>query len=330
MKGNLSLWKPGLYLAVALLACGPALGQYSANFEAPTFSGSAAGTIMTGQDGYYIPAGTVSTDYMVYSYAGNAIGAAVNPDGGSQFVAGIGPGGGTYARAQRDYAWGSGVTEVLYDVNAIWLPDPNFTVTNNLGSFSHQPTTAANGVQIHLFSWEEGFEGERWQALYLHYDEFGVQVAQPGSAPGPEWENLELNHWYRMSTIVDFDTNQIIRASITDLTTGTTTTAETTGYYLSGGATGGPLDITAFRFFAGGGGTGNVIAWDNFSIAPPGAPCPGDLDGDNAVGLGDLAILLSNFGTVGGMDPSDGDLDNDDDVDLGDLALLLALFGTLC
>jgi hypothetical protein len=58
--------------------------------------------------------------------------------------------------------------------------------------------------------------------------------------------------------------------------------------------------------------------------------CPGDADGDNDVDLTDLAILLSNFGTVGGVDPSDGDIDDDDDVDLTDLALLLAAFGTFC
>lgn len=58
--------------------------------------------------------------------------------------------------------------------------------------------------------------------------------------------------------------------------------------------------------------------------------CPGDLDGDNAVGLGDLTILLSNFGTVGGATPEDGDLDGDEDVDLTDLTLFLSLFGTFC
>ena len=59
-------------------------------------------------------------------------------------------------------------------------------------------------------------------------------------------------------------------------------------------------------------------------------PCLGDLDGDGAVGLGDLTILLANFGTVGGATPEDGDMDGDADVDLTDLTLFLALFGTFC
>jgi len=59
-------------------------------------------------------------------------------------------------------------------------------------------------------------------------------------------------------------------------------------------------------------------------------PCPADLDGDNAVGLGDLGILLSNFGATGDATPEDGDLDGDRDVDLADLGIMLAAFGTTC
>jgi len=58
--------------------------------------------------------------------------------------------------------------------------------------------------------------------------------------------------------------------------------------------------------------------------------CPGDLDGDNIVGLSDLAITLGNFGRTGDAQPGDGDLDGDGDVDLADLAQMLALFGTVC
>jgi len=55
----------------------------------------------------------------------------------------------------------------------------------------------------------------------------------------------------------------------------------------------------------------------------------GNLDGDNVVGLGDLSIVLANFG-LSPASPADGDLDGDGDVDLGDLSILLAAFGTTC
>ena len=61
-----------------------------------------------------------------------------------------------------------------------------------------------------------------------------------------------------------------------------------------------------------------------------GVPCFGDLDGDLQVGLSDLAIMLSNFGTPSGALPEDGDLDGNGSVDLSDLALLLSVFGTVC
>lgn len=56
----------------------------------------------------------------------------------------------------------------------------------------------------------------------------------------------------------------------------------------------------------------------------------GDLDASNSVDLGDLAILLGNFGTLSGADPGDGDLDNDGDIDISDLAIALASFGQSC
>jgi hypothetical protein len=57
--------------------------------------------------------------------------------------------------------------------------------------------------------------------------------------------------------------------------------------------------------------------------------CVGDINDDGVVDLGDLAILLSNFGVPGGGYP-EGDLNNDGTIDLSDLALILARFGTSC
>ena len=57
--------------------------------------------------------------------------------------------------------------------------------------------------------------------------------------------------------------------------------------------------------------------------------CPGDLDGDGAVSVHDLATLLAHFGEDG-AGPAAGDLNGDGLVDLTDLRRLLENFGAPC
>ena len=54
--------------------------------------------------------------------------------------------------------------------------------------------------------------------------------------------------------------------------------------------------------------------------------CPGDANGDNAVDLADLNLVLGNFG----MMTANGDTNGDNMVDLADLNLVLGNFGTSC
>lgn len=58
--------------------------------------------------------------------------------------------------------------------------------------------------------------------------------------------------------------------------------------------------------------------------------CFGDVDGDHAVALTDLATLLAELGEVSDATLERGDLDGDGDVDLTDLASMLAVFGATC
>jgi hypothetical protein len=63
----------------------------------------------------------------------------------------------------------------------------------------------------------------------------------------------------------------------------------------------------------------------------PSGGCSGDLNGDCATGLDDLATQLANFGTSGArVRPEEGDLDGDLDIDISDLAGLLGQFGSDC
>lgn len=56
--------------------------------------------------------------------------------------------------------------------------------------------------------------------------------------------------------------------------------------------------------------------------------CPADLDGDGFIGIGDLSILLADFGCMSGGCP--GDIDGDGTTGIADLSLLLAVFGESC
>ena len=60
------------------------------------------------------------------------------------------------------------------------------------------------------------------------------------------------------------------------------------------------------------------------------AACTGDLDGNGAIDLSDLAALLGHYGETTGATYADGDIDGDDDIDLSDLAALLSLYGDPC
>lgn len=69
--------------------------------------------------------------------------------------------------------------------------------------------------------------------------------------------------------------------------------------------------------FPGGAVRGQII------ISP--LPCPGDLNCDGVVDLGDLGLVLAAFNVN-----ADGDADRDGDTDLGDLGVVLSGFGMPC
>lgn len=77
---------------------------------------------------------------------------------------------------------------------------------------------------------------------------------------------------------------------------------------------------------------GDLTLTGGFWAAGAEQPCslPGDITGDGAVDLTDLAIVLANYGVPSGAAYEDGDLDGDGDVDLADLAIVLAAYGTAC
>ncbi len=319
IESTLGGGRPAIALALAMAACGAATAQFSSQFEPPIYAGSPAGIELNGQDGFYNPDPPNSISALVYTYAGNALGLPVNPDGGEQFVDGTGPAGAMFARSQRDVNYGaSSVFTITYDFAATFANKGE--TTQNVGSFSTQLFPGA-ATYIHLITWVDLANPVAINAFYLAYDAGGTLFAQPGASPGPQWEALDTNHWYRSSTTFDLDSNRIIHVSILDLTTGECATFEPTDWYLEGGAGGGLPGPSGFRFFAGSTSVpGNTLAFDNTTISS----CPIDLNGDGNVGAADLLGLLAAWGTNPCGPP---DFDGDGSVGASDLLALLANWG---
>ncbi len=82
----------------------------------------------------------------------------------------------------------------------------------------------------------------------------------------------------------------------------------------------------ACRVWDGDSGSGARVDMGAYEFGAP----RGDIDGNCQIDLGDLAALLTRFGTLSGAYPGDGDLDRDGDVDLTDLSQMLAHFGSTC
>ena len=101
-------WGIKLSIAACMLVVPAAFAQYASDFDG--FTASADGTILTGQtdpsggDPYYRPNGPPNdTHFEVYTYTANSFRLPQNPNGGTQFIAGIGQAGGTFERAQKEH-----------------------------------------------------------------------------------------------------------------------------------------------------------------------------------------------------------------------------------
>jgi len=243
-------------VGVGLLAC-TASAQWTADFEPPAYSGSAAGTVLSGQQGWYLPVTSPpGKDYNVFTYANNAYGFVQNPEGGAQFAAGRSEGSTNYARAEHLYDWGTGEWTVTWDIAAQF--NGTLPASDYLGSFSLQPSATARYWQT-LFVWNNLNTADKWHINYITREN-----ALPGVTPGPAWDNLDPNHWYRLWTTFSMATGGITEVAIKDLTTGIKTTLQVNWTFVN------PTnpDPTALRFFTGGTVAGNICAWDNLNVIP--------------------------------------------------------------
>jgi hypothetical protein len=259
-------------VALGLFACAGAQADLITGFESGEgYTGSPGGTLLTngfgggGQNGWIQPTNG-GLDQNVYEYGGNALGFNNNPTGGKQFIGGTSGGGSSFPRAQHTHDFSSSSTWTLsYDFAALWLGQGASAA--NLSSFSLQPSTGTNKSYIALNNFVDlNNPAAGWKAEYNVFD--ANDGALLNLSPGPEWANLNVNHWYRQSTTVDFATNLITEVTLTDLLTNQTFTANPVGWYLDGGANGNLPLPTDVRFFIGG-ALGNTMGFDNLNISVP-------------------------------------------------------------
>jgi hypothetical protein len=253
---------------VALSACASAQATFVTGFEAPTYAGSAAGTIVTGQDGWYNPVAG-SRDGLVHTYVGNAPGFVQNPQGGEQFMRTINDpaNAATFGRAQHDDNFAVGdVWTFSFDYAAVRggvLP-----AINNLGSFSLQPSATAQFYQS-LMTWDDVTTGAAYDMNYIWFDAAGVQNGATGLLAGPEWNALPLNTWFRHTQTINFATHELLNVTIQNLHNGASASVNLTGAYLAGGAASTRPRPTGLRAFSGGGlNVENNGGWDNMSAVP--------------------------------------------------------------
>ena len=321
---------------LAALVVATSHAQYATDFEPPAFTGSIPGTAMSGQDGFFVPAGS-HVDGRCYRYDDNDLGIVPNPNGGQQFVA-VKKASADFARTQHPVSFDAAdCWFVHFDVNVSFLGE--LPTANYAGSVSLQPFPDDGSVVV-LFYWDDSESAESFNVRILGFDAGGATPYLAGlPIPNGNFQNLDANRWYHLTLRVEFlAANAVTGLSIVPLDGGEVISDVPTdlhGWHLGGGSN--PVDRpNGFRLFGGGGSagdhyTGNIVAVDNLNIVPTtDVPCFSDLDLNGVIDLQDLAFLLAHFGQVGNATYLDGDLDCDRDVDLDDLALLLSQFGALC
>lgn len=254
-------------LAASIAAALSAQG-YVSNFE--SLNASAAGTLLTGQDQWYLPAVANSADWNVHTYAGNPFGTVAHPNGGNNFIAGRPTLVGTVvnsARTQRPNTFDSiSAWRLTFDVNCQYLGTG--TPVNNIGSGSTQPSTTAAYINC-LARWPTTVStppGATWNADFVYFTAANVNTT--GSLPDVRFQGLTSNHWYTWTIEFDFVSNRILAIEIVDLTGPLQARFEPADWYMFGGAvTPFPPLPTDFRFF-GSGDVNNVFAVDNVFLLP--------------------------------------------------------------
>ncbi|QOJ00819.1 MAG: hypothetical protein HRU70_10065 [Phycisphaeraceae bacterium] len=342
----------------ALGLCGAsvsALGQYVQDFD------GLLNGYLTGQDGFFIPvAGSLDFSVANYNDAG-LFNIPQNPTGGSKCIVGHAFGG--FARAERAFDWSASDHWLwafdVYCVNTTGNPQ------SNAGSVSVQPFGAAGTPLtrgfINLLYFDTNADpGTDVDVAWTYYRSDGTTDGgfyNPDDArqtwPDGPFSDMRMGRWYRVEMNFAFSTGRIYRMAVRDLSTGSSCDeyfpTVDDDWHIAGGATqtapnGTPLTAmpTAFRFFTGGGTTGeygNLLAYDNVAFVPQAGPpepgwcpsgCPADFNDDGFLDFFDLDAYIACFEGEGCPDGKDADFNGDGFIDFFDADAYLEAFELGC
>jgi len=312
--------------AGVLAICGAAMGQgFSTGFEAPTYTGSTSGTATTGQDGWYIPSTVGGATGSVFTYTGNDYGVIALATGGGQMEGGeCTPALANVIRAQHDVDFSAGGVWVAeFDVNGSFstFSGAVLPASDNLGSFSLQPSTTPVRYFQQLMNWGSGAvaiipypggpnpvtnwatTGDHFHAAIGYFTDASPETIA-FELPSAAWADLPTNHWYHTRLKWSFTTNQILEVAIQDLTAGTPLHVDDVtgrGWFLDGGSASTHDLPTAIRLFTGSAIPGDVVMWDNVNIHPFSNPvvCYPNCDGSTqqpCLNVQDFGCFLNRFG----------------------------------
>lgn len=274
-----------LSLAASLAA------QYHQNME--TLTASPTGSILTGQDGFYIPTAG-GYDGNVYTYAGNPLGVPVNPNGGANFYAGVSTAVSPYyVREQHPLTLPSSVIHIECDMLCNYIGTG--TASQYAGSVSLQDSTASRFSNM-LCSWNTATPVLTWDCFL----QSGAAIVAIGD---PAFAGLATNVWHHWGITIDLTNELYVDFTITNGATNVTTHYVPTTPMPLGNAGLNYPNPTGFRFFTGGTTGDNVFAIDNFvldtgaSFTNFGSGCAGSMGVPQLVASGGSRPQLgSSFG----------------------------------
>ena len=350
----------GLVLAVSPVA----VADYATGFEPgedpPDYTGSPLGEPLIevfpdGQGGWHDPTSWKKT-FNVHTYLDNevtyfkaSIGEVVtynippNPNGGEQFLADDETiqVAGTAINNVHDVFY-SGIMELSVD----YFPGEELGGDWNSALLARDPGNNAGFYTGRASSAEENPGPGPWAPQFQVWDLAGAKINNFGQGyrfeEVPGFDNLEMEQWYRIGVVVNWDTREILEIKSQKLVLGEAAVSVLApkgpadeDLYVSMTA---PGDIQHIRLFDGGANT--LTGFDNVYVGDPYEwkvvgpdVVPGDVDGDDDVDLADLGFLEAQFGMSGlpvpPVDPNSADIDEDGDVDLDDWKIMRDYWGAV-